>query len=114
MFTFGPKLQPLAQKHELSGCIYPQRHLNIWLPRKPGEHGYLFLGLRGPGRDHEKFLTATPRAMFVCEGKSRWRYYGLYTAERNPERDLTMEEWQALPDEVHPTAPTPVEVLSVY
>ncbi|KAF7799023.1 hypothetical protein EIP86_010253 [Pleurotus ostreatoroseus] len=93
-FDVKKERKPLSEKHDLLGCLYPQRHLNPWLPPEPGTHGYLFLGLVGPAKDHEKFLAPSPRALFICEG-SHWKYYGQYVVERNPERDITLEEWKA-------------------
>lgn len=97
--SFG-KQKPIAITHDLYGCIYPQRLTNPWLPSGPGEHGYMFVGLEGPLKDHERFLTPTTRALFIPEGKSGWRYYGLYVIQRHPENDLTLDEWNALPDSV--------------
>lgn len=96
---FGKRKQ-LAADHDLHGCIYPQRGTNPWLPSKPGEHGYMFLGLKGPFKDQERFLEPTTRALFIPQGKSGWKYYGLYVIQRKPENDLTMEEWHALPNSV--------------
>lgn len=101
---FG-KQKPLAVTHDLHGCIYPQRQTNPWLPSQPGEHGYMFVGLKGPFKDHERFLGPTTRALFIPEGKSGWRYYGLYVIQRKPDNDLTVDEWNAFPDSVSLFAP---------
>lgn len=91
--------KPLSAQHDLLGCLYPQRHLNPWLPSEPGAHGYLFLGLVGPGKDHLRFLTPTPRALFISE-HSGWKYYGQYLVVRNPDKDMTLDEWNTFSDDV--------------
>ena len=58
----------------------------------------MFVGLEGPFKDQERFLEPTTRALFIPESKLRWRYYGLYVAQRKPENDLTMDEWKELPE----------------
>ena len=90
---------PLSEEYDLEGCIYPQRHLNPWLPHQPGAHGYLFLGLFGPGKDHLRFIEPTILALFICKNKT-WEYYGQYIVHRVPERDLSLDEWHALSDQV--------------
>lgn len=66
----------------------------------PGEHGFMFLGLEGPGKDSLKFFEATERALFIPEGTSSWRYYGLYRIQRQADNDLTKEEWQVFDESV--------------
>ena len=62
----------------------------------------MFLGLRGPGKDHERFHDPEPRALFICE-KTGWRYYGQYIVHRRVEADLSVDEWNAFSDEVGST-----------
>ncbi|KAI0348447.1 hypothetical protein BDW22DRAFT_92230 [Trametopsis cervina] len=90
--------KPIAAAHELTGCIFPQRQTNPWLPKLPGQHGYMFLGLEGPAKDNTKFMKPTERALFIQEDTGGWRYYGLYSIQRVPENDLTVEEWRAFDD----------------
>lgn len=66
----------------------------------PGEHGYLFLGLEGPAKDHLKFFEPTERALFIQESMSCWRYYGLYKIQRHEGGDLSSEEWRAFDESV--------------
>ena len=73
--------------------------MNPWLPTRPGEHGYMFFGLEGRGKDDKRFEQPTERAIFVQEGKGRWRYFGLYIAHRVPNNDLSKEEWRHLHDQ---------------
>ncbi|KAI0094639.1 hypothetical protein BDY19DRAFT_901777 [Irpex rosettiformis] len=83
----------VAAAHGLTGCIYPQRQTNPWLPILPGQHGYMFLGLEGPAKDNVKFFEPTERALFIQEGPNSWRYYGLYVIQRHANNDLEKEEW---------------------
>ena len=90
----------VAAAHGLTGCIYPQRQTNPWLPNLPGQHGYMFLGLEGPAKDYVKFFEPTERALFIQEGPSSWRYYGLYVIQRHADNDLSKEEWEQFDDSV--------------
>ncbi len=83
----------------MTGLLYPYRNLNPWLPKAPGEHGYMFVGLHGPGCDDAKFKEYEVRALFIPVG-SNWKYYGHYEVFRNPENDLSIEEWTAFSEEV--------------
>ena len=54
----------------------------------------MFLGLEGPAKDNVKFFEPTERALFIQEGPSSWRYYGLYVIQRHADNDLSKEEWE--------------------
>lgn len=98
--SFGKK-KPMAIKHALGGCIFADgRNINPWLPSRPGQHGYMFFGVKGRTKDNTKFLNPTTRALFVPENRGEWRYYGLYVVHRQPANDLTKDEWLALSDAV--------------
>lgn len=85
--------------HDVTGILYPYRDLNPWLPSALGEHGYMFVGLCGPGGDNEKFSEPEVRALFIPVGSS-WRYYGHYEVFRDPNNDLSVQEWSAFSEDV--------------
>ena len=91
----------LSTVHDVGlGVLYPQPNLNSWLPAMPGAHGYMFVGLKGPGKDHERFLEPTKWSLFLPKSGKSWEYYGEYEVHRQPDLDLTVEEWEAFSPEV--------------
>ncbi|KAK7694863.1 hypothetical protein QCA50_002051 [Cerrena zonata] len=90
----------LSEVHDVGlGVLYPQPALNSWLPAMPGAHGYMFVGLKGPGKDHVRFLQPTKWSLFLPKGGKIWEYYGEYEVYRQPDLDLTVEEWEAFSPE---------------
>lgn len=59
----------------------------------------MFVGLHGPGCDDAKFKEHEVRAMFIPVG-THWKYYGHYEIFRDPENDLSVEEWSDFSEEV--------------
>ncbi|KAL4242104.1 hypothetical protein ABKN59_001837 [Abortiporus biennis] len=90
----------IAVAHNISEMIYPQRDPNCWLPQRPGEHGYMFVGIVGPGRDHERYLEPVVASLFIPSGSAKWHYFGEYEARRCHANDISREEWLAFPEEL--------------
>ncbi|CAL1695383.1 unnamed protein product [Somion occarium] len=82
-----------------SGLLFPRPDLNCWLPTMPGAHGYMFVGLQGGGKDHEKFLQPAKWSLFLPKDKKSWEYYGEYEVHRVPDLDLSLEERQSFSPE---------------
>ncbi|KAI0815232.1 hypothetical protein BC629DRAFT_853248 [Irpex lacteus] len=90
----------LATKHGLTACLYLTRGTNPWLPSRPGQHGYMFCGIKGVDEDDLKFTEPAERGLFIQENVNSWRYFGLYRVQRNVGGDLSKEEWQAFDESV--------------
>ena len=92
--------RPLSEQLDITGCLYAARRLNPWLPQEPGKHGYMFIKQAIPSEDVKQFMTSSTRALFINESEGLWRYHGQYVVARNPESDLTVEEWSSFSDMV--------------
>ncbi|KAF7311023.1 Acetyltransferase component of pyruvate dehydrogenase complex [Mycena chlorophos] len=93
--------KPLSSRHEISKFLVPNMSMNPWAPRKPGKHGYMFVGLGG---DKGTFETAEKLELFVSEppegeaskesGRLKVSYMGTYMVKRA--KDLLKDEWDTL------------------
>ncbi|KAH8102478.1 hypothetical protein BXZ70DRAFT_784236 [Cristinia sonorae] len=89
----------IAMKHDVTALLYPKRDLNCWLPASPGQHGFMFVGLAGPAKENERFAEAEVRTLFIQQPRGEWQYFGHYEVQRDPDDDLTVDEWQSLTQE---------------
>ncbi|TCD69986.1 hypothetical protein EIP91_005575 [Steccherinum ochraceum] len=90
---------PTALAHDVTALLYPKRDLNCWLPRNPGDHGFMFVGLKGPAKDNERFAQPELRTLFIPKKEGEWQYYGEYEVFRDPKNDLSASEWFSLTEE---------------
>ncbi|KAI0080239.1 hypothetical protein K474DRAFT_1704798 [Panus rudis PR-1116 ss-1] len=86
----------LSTQHAVTQLLYPKRDLNCWLPKSPGTHGYMFVGLKGPGKDHLRFMEPSVHTLFIT-GEDGLEYFGEYEAVRIPNLDLAVAEWNSFP-----------------
>lgn len=89
----------LAKSLRVTRILCPRLDMNPYLPLKPGQHGFMQVGLPG---ESERFTSAQVWLVFVGRpGQERTLSYtclGFYEAIKDS--SLTVGEWQSLPEEV--------------
>lgn len=73
----------------------PNSRGNPWLPRTPGSHGYMFIGM---GKVDQAAGQGECCEMFVGMGQNDWRYFGTYTCTRVA--TLAVDDFNALSEDV--------------
>jgi len=89
----------IASAHDVNALLFPKRELNCWLPQRPGDHGFMFVGLMGPAKDNERFMESETRVLFIQGKEGDWQYYGHYDVHRDPDEDLSVTEWNVLSED---------------
>lgn len=93
-------LQSSGKQIITSSYICPTLNHHPWCPSRPGDHGFIFVGL---GKDKDHYHTGAIRNLFVGLPKTgmnsrRFRYLGTYRVTRvDP---LIVDEWAMLSAEV--------------
>ncbi|KAF8807520.1 hypothetical protein BYT27DRAFT_7189593 [Phlegmacium glaucopus] len=89
-------LQSSGKQITTSSYICPTLNHHPWCPSRPGDHGFIFVGL---GKDKDSYHAAAIRNLFVGLPKTvtnnrRFRYLGTYRVTRvDP---LSIDEWGML------------------
>ncbi|KDR85112.1 hypothetical protein GALMADRAFT_233738 [Galerina marginata CBS 339.88] len=93
----------MDKKAIVSSYLCPTLNHHPWCPSRPGQHGFLFVGL---GKDKESYKSPVTRNLFVGLPKSHtrtrtFRYLGKYEVARV--KPLSVEEWTTLANDVKHT-----------